>query len=136
MSRPRFLVVRTRNISMKQRIISTIDYDSCYNLNRLSNIISKENNSLEGLLGVLNSKLFNWIYSVRFLDYEIKPIYLRNSPLCDTNNEDLINRVQEILLLKKDNPAADTSALEREIDLMVYALYGLSEEEIKIVEES
>ena len=136
LSRPKILVVRTRNISMKQRIISTIDYDSCYNLNRLSNIISKENNSLEGLLGVLNSKLFNWIYSVRFLDYEIKPIYLRNSPLCDTNNEDLINKVQEILSLKKDNPEADTSALEREIDFMVYSLYGLTQEEIEIVENS
>jgi hypothetical protein len=41
----------------------------------------------------------------------------------------------QILSLKKDNPAADTSALEREIDVMVYALYGLSEEEIAIVEE-
>jgi adenine-specific DNA-methyltransferase len=41
-----------------------------------------------------------------------------------------------ILSLKKDNPTADTSALEREIDLMVYALYELSEEEIAIVEAS
>ncbi len=134
LSRPKILVVRTRNISMKQRIISTIDYDSCYNLNRLSNIISKENNSLEGLLGVLNSKLFNWIYSVRFLDYEIKPIYLRNSPLCDTNNKDLINKVQEILSLKKNNSTADTSALEREIDIMVYALYQLTFEEVLIID--
>ncbi len=31
---------------------------------------------------------------------------------------------------------ADTSSLEREIDWMVYGLYGLSEEEIKIVENS
>jgi len=32
------------------------------------------------------------------------------------------------------NAAADTTGLEAEIDAMVYALYGLSEEEIKIVE--
>ncbi len=30
----------------------------------------------------------------------------------------------------------ELSALEREIDFMVYGLYGLSEEDIKIVEES
>lgn len=30
--------------------------------------------------------------------------------------------------------AADTSALEREIDRIVYELYGLTEEEITIVE--
>jgi hypothetical protein len=29
-----------------------------------------------------------------------------------------------------------TTALEAEIDLMVYQLYGLTEEEIRIVEES
>ncbi len=37
---------------------------------------------------------------------------------------------------KRANPAADTSALEREIDGLVYALYGLTPAEIKIVEES
>ena len=33
-------------------------------------------------------------------------------------------------------PGADTSALEREIDEHVYALYGLTREEIIIVEKS
>jgi len=32
--------------------------------------------------------------------------------------------------------AADTSALEREIDDRVYRLYGLSKDEIKIVEDT
>ena len=32
------------------------------------------------------------------------------------------------------NPAADTGALEAEIDRLVYGLYGLTEEEVKIVE--
>ncbi|MFA4836704.1 MAG: hypothetical protein WC749_11625 [Dehalococcoidia bacterium] len=32
------------------------------------------------------------------------------------------------------NPQADTSALEREIDQLVYQLYGLTEEEIGVVE--
>ena len=41
-----------------------------------------------------------------------------------------------ILSIKKENPQADTSALEAEIDAMVYELYGLTEEEIQIVEES
>jgi len=37
---------------------------------------------------------------------------------------------------KAAHPFADVSALEREIDHLVYDLYGLTEEEIKIVEES
>ena len=37
---------------------------------------------------------------------------------------------------KRANPAADVSAQEREIDDRVYRLYGLTPDEIKIVEES
>jgi Fe2+ transport system protein B len=45
-----------------------------------------------------------------------------------------ITLVSQILSLKKSDPQADTSALEAEIDCLVYELYGLTEEEIKIVE--
>jgi type II restriction/modification system DNA methylase subunit YeeA len=48
--------------------------------------------------------------------------------------QSIISCVQTILAAKKQNPAAATSALEREIDQQVYALYGLTREEIAIVE--
>ena len=131
---PKILIVRTRNISLKERIVATIDYDKNYNLNRLSNIISKDDNSLIGLLGVLNSKLFNWLYSKRHFDYEIKPVYLRNSPLCDTNNKMLIDLVTIVLNIKKNSPMADISDKLRMIDQLVYKLYNLNNEEIKIIE--
>jgi len=35
---------------------------------------------------------------------------------------------------KAKNPQAEPSPLEREIDELVYALYGLTQEEIEIVE--
>ena len=40
------------------------------------------------------------------------------------------------ILTKKKNPDADTSAMEQEIDRQVYVLYGLTPDEIKIVEEA
>ena len=40
----------------------------------------------------------------------------------------------KILATKKENPQANTSHWEQEIDKLVYQLYGLTEEEIKIVE--
>ena len=42
--------------------------------------------------------------------------------------------VDAILSAKKDIPAADTAALEQQIDCLVYRLYDLTEEEIRIVE--
>jgi hypothetical protein len=38
------------------------------------------------------------------------------------------------LAAKKRNPEADVSALEGEIDQLVYKLYGLTKEEIAVVE--
>ncbi|WP_296618488.1 Eco57I restriction-modification methylase domain-containing protein [Marivirga sp.] len=47
----------------------------------------------------------------------------------------LLNLVSEnILKMTLEDPSADTTKLEQEIDQMVYELYGLTEEEIKIVE--
>jgi hypothetical protein len=42
--------------------------------------------------------------------------------------------VDKILEAKKENPQADTIELEREIDNLVYRLYDLTEDEIKLVE--
>jgi hypothetical protein len=44
--------------------------------------------------------------------------------------------VDRILKAKRSDGAADTARLEREIDERVYRLYGLTAEEIKIVEEA
>ena len=42
--------------------------------------------------------------------------------------------VMSILANKKDNPDADTSSLEEEIDNFVYHLYGLTYDEVLIVD--
>lgn len=48
--------------------------------------------------------------------------------------EKIVNLVDIIHSSKSSAPSADISALESEIDRLVYQLYGLTEEEIKIVE--
>jgi adenine-specific DNA-methyltransferase len=44
--------------------------------------------------------------------------------------------IDRILAAKKRDPKADTTALEREIDQLVYQLYDPTPEEIAIVEAS
>lgn len=48
--------------------------------------------------------------------------------------EEVETIVSQILAAKQTDPAADTAALEAEIDRLVYGLYGLTEEEIALVE--
>lgn len=68
--------------------------------------------------------------------FRFKTSYLE--PICfpDKSNPEIISKVDQILTAKEDNPEADTAALEAEIDQLVYELYGLTEEEIAIAEES
>ncbi|HPC49851.1 MAG TPA: hypothetical protein PL016_06950, partial [Kiritimatiellia bacterium] len=89
------------------------------------------------LLAVLNSKLINHLYATKFLNVAIKAEYLKDTPIPRTEVRDeraLDALARRILAAKQADPAADTSAWEREIDERVYKLYGLTEEEIKIVE--
>jgi hypothetical protein len=93
---------------------------------------------LRYLLGVLNSKYASVLLSnLRGGDYHIYPEHLRNLPIPNISKRDqqpIISLVNQILSTKKENPQADTGTLEREIDRLVYELYDLSHEEIKIVE--
>jgi len=49
-------------------------------------------------------------------------------------NQSFITLVDQILTAKQKDPDTDTSALESQIDQMVYKLYNLTPEEIAIVE--
>jgi len=106
-------------------------------------VIPKNEVTPKYLLCILNSKLINFYHKYMFLDIE-KELFqkilienCKNLPIIKIENnlqQPFIEKVDQILELKKDNPDADTTALEREIDLMVYQLYDLTEEEIAIVE--
>jgi hypothetical protein len=55
-------------------------------------------------------------------------------PATPKHQAELEKLVERIMSAKQTDPAADVTALEREIDERVYKLYGLTAEEIRIVE--
>jgi hypothetical protein len=58
-------------------------------------------------------------------------------PCKSFKNSDLVKKiVEQIIEIKSTNAEADTTDLESQIDQLVYELYGLTEEEIQIVENS
>ncbi|MBJ7899428.1 MAG: hypothetical protein GC158_05820 [Cyanobacteria bacterium RI_101] len=110
------------------------------------NISLNNSISIKYILSVLNSKICTY-YFEKFLSTDtlqgtyssIYPEDIRQIPIknIDLNQQiRLINLVDQILDAKKADPKADTSALEAEIDRLVYELYGLTEEEIAIIENS
>jgi hypothetical protein len=94
------------------------------------------------VLAVLNSAYLRYAYNRRVQEQgrvfpqvkfeNLKPLPF---PVVEKGKQtDTAQLVRRILAVKRKNPVADTSGLEREIDQLVYALYGLTPEEIEIVE--
>ena len=94
--------------------------------------------SLKFIIGLLNSKLLDYYFNKVFNEYEVKPLHLSQLPIkiiALSQQESIICIVEKILIIKKQNPSADTTALEFQIDQLVYKLYDLTEEEISIIEK-
>ena len=96
------------------------------------------------ILAWLNSKLFQYTFECFFEGLKMQGGYLLySSPnvskmfikkVDPKDQKSIIEVVDQILSAKQSDPGEDTTALEREIDQLVYALYGLTEAEIAIVE--
>uniref|UniRef100_A0A7C3ND45 site-specific DNA-methyltransferase (adenine-specific) n=1 Tax=candidate division WOR-3 bacterium TaxID=2052148 RepID=A0A7C3ND45_UNCW3 len=119
------------------------DENKCIVLNTAYILIGER---IKYLLGLLNSK-FGKFYikqnvtqlqkrQFRMLAQYIREIFI---PPITPTNEPIVNQIEalvdKILAAKKQNPHADTSEWEKEIDKLVYRLYDLTEEEVKIIEE-
>lgn len=105
-------------------------------------IVPENDDDFKLLLALLNSKVASWFITktstqMRGGWYSFESRFIKNIPvpiICQTEKNRIEKVVSKITKIKKDDFVADTSALEAEIDQLVYQLYGLSEEEIKIVE--
>lgn len=97
--------------------------------------------NMKFLTGVLNSKLVAfWLRhkgKMQGSNYQVdkEPLQGIPLPLIDLSlQQPIIDLVDAILTKKKQSPQADILDLENTIDYHVYNLYGLSDNEIKIVE--
>ncbi|EPX2544333.1 DUF7149 domain-containing protein [Campylobacter coli] len=108
------------------------------------NVIKTQRINVKYLTGLLNSKLVAfWLKhkgKMQGNNYQIDKEPLLNIPIVDTNSkneklaDELINLVDEILKAKEQDKNANTQELENKINSLVYKLYNLTEEEIKIIE--
>ncbi|EAH8778823.1 class I SAM-dependent DNA methyltransferase [Campylobacter jejuni] len=108
------------------------------------NVIKTQRINVKYLTRLLNSKLVAfWLKhkgKMQGNNYQIDKEPLLNIPIVDTNSknkklaDELINLVDEILKVKEQDKNANTQELENKTNSLVYKLYNLTEEEIKIIE--
>ncbi|EKT7747044.1 Eco57I restriction-modification methylase domain-containing protein [Campylobacter coli] len=121
---------------------SYVDFD-CY-VSATFYVIKTQRINVKYLTAILNSKLVAfWLKhkgKMQGNNYQIDKEPLLNIPIVDTNSknkklaDELINLVDEILKAKEQNKNANTQELENKINSLVYKLYNLTEDEIKIIE--
>ncbi|PDX47549.1 restriction endonuclease [Helicobacter pylori] len=103
---------------------------------------------LRYLLGMLHSKLITFAFKTFYAGgglgesgYRYKKAFIERLPIpkITEKNQELAHKItdctERILKSKEKDPKANTQGLEQEIDALVYQLYHLTDEEIKIIED-
>ena len=155
----RIATQRITGVDERWRVVATIVDPLTYFADSTNSISLTEASSryrLEYVLAILNSKLIQWRFKATSTNNnvgtnELDSLPIREINLSDPSETSYYDRIVELVAcmfqLHKDLAAAktpgDKTLLERqiaatddEIDRLVYELYGLTEEEIRIVEEA
>ena len=152
-----------KKILMRQTgdsLIATIDGEKYLCLNNMHVLVPKTQlPDIDYILGIINSRLLNWYYQTRNPEIgealaevkksnvaalPVRPIDF-SDPADVARHDRMVALVEQMLSLHKQLPQARTpheqtalqrqiEATDRQIDALVYELYGLTEEEIRIVE--
>ncbi|MCQ2639200.1 class I SAM-dependent DNA methyltransferase [Helicobacter pylori] len=109
-----------------------------------ANIITGDKIEIKYITALLNSKCIYFamrkFYMGGGIEGELKTNNLEKIPIpkITPQNQKLADKItdgaKQILALKEKDPKANTQGLEKEIDALVYQLYNLTDEEIKIIE--
>lgn len=151
----KILVQAIRNLSLKRRVVATLDTEQLYADHTLNILYSTDSAyDLRFALGILNSQLINFWFLKRHIDINIKGVYLEAVPLpaVDFTSAVSKNRYQRVIRLVeamltgqrsalRSRTPHDVEAAKRQLDAidvelnrLICEMYGLSPEEIEVVE--
>jgi len=100
-------------------------------------ILPSEDISMKCLLGFMNSKLANFFFRCFSTNSNVNGYEIEAIPICDIPKDiagKLENCVTIIMSSRGKNHPTNTSKEETAIDLLVYHLYGLTYDEVLIVD--
>jgi type I restriction-modification system DNA methylase subunit len=152
---PKILIQAIRNLSLKRRIVAALESKGDCFIGTVNGVTLLDKSwGIRFILGIINSNLINTYFSRRFTTISLTSAFLGQIPIPkkDLSNPvfsakycRLIQLVDRMLILNKNldgkisemEKAALQNAItttDAEIDRLVYELYDLSDEEIKIIE--
>jgi hypothetical protein len=126
----------TQRINSSGQLLATYDNEQffCLDTTNISSKIIDKNCDLKFIVGVMNSKLINWWFNDEFKNPTISGYELHQIPI--KRNELIEKEISQIVttILNNNKIVKEIENLIAKIDSLVFKLYDLTEEEIKIVE--
>jgi len=102
----KIIIQRTRNESLKTRIVATIDERGVFGMESLIFLTPKNNSlSLHYIICIINSKLINYLFATKFLNLSVKGEYLKQLSFPDideTARKYFENNAKVMLLLSHE----------------------------------
>lgn len=139
------IVAHIQNPYPHIRIIATLDRKKRLSLDTVNNTISKSNRySLEVLLALLNSKVLSWymyrfVYNQAIRTMHFDAEYVGKLPVPHLDNSQS-SKIIEFVNLALENRERENEkkfrSIDKEIDFLIYKLFALNQDEIKIIEKN
>jgi hypothetical protein len=137
--------------TLRLRIVCTIIPPDAYFADSTNSIVVADDapGSIKYVLALLNSRLMQWRFKLTSTNNNVGTNELESMPIVVSDqlqHDRLVSLVDQILVAKQQEAAASghakeiatrkCAALDRQIDALVYDLYGLTEAEIALVEDA
>lgn len=121
----------------KIRLVMSIVPKGMYLGHSCKYILPSDDITQNCLLGVMNSKLANFFFRCFSTNSNVNGYEIEAIPICNIPQDISVKieaNVTSMMSTKKQNHSADISQKENAIDLLVYHLYGLTYDEVLIVD--
>jgi len=127
-----------QRVNSSGQLLATLDTEHffCLDTTNISTEIIDKTCDLKFIVGVINSKLINWWFNDEFKNPTISGYELHQIPIKFNKNIEEVISKRVLIVLANNLIGNDTTNTIKEIDQLVYELYGLTEEEIMIVENN
>jgi type I restriction-modification system DNA methylase subunit len=136
----RIATQRITGVDEAKRLVCAISRNSSYFADSTNSIIPNGKNHIWFLLGLLNSNLLNWRFSLTSTNNNVGTNELEMLPYPKTLSEGQIERVTNLVkkleeIEMQEKPEENRLNLLKELNSEVYSIYGITNEEIGIVAE-
>lgn len=136
------IVAHIENPYPHLKITACYDDEGIAMTNTLMAFETNKGIELKFLLCYLNSKFvswyaFNFIYAQAIRTMHFYDFYIQQLPvpiMSEVEQKPFLTIVDKVLSAKSNNPEVEIKHLEDKIDIMIYNLYNLSYEEVKIID--